>query len=88
MKGKIKPVECSTVVWSLANRWSLESKPYGVIWMGFRYQLLLTARIIAVLPQGKLLCGLLGCIQLGLHGTFLAENSLQQERSINITAYL
>lgn len=43
--------------------------------------LLLTVRLLlAVLPQGKFLPGLLGCIYPGLHGAVLAQNCLQQEK--------
>lgn len=50
-------------------------------------QLLLTARIIAVLSQWKLLRGPLDCVHLGLCGAFLVQNCLEQEVNIEITAH-
>lgn len=82
----MKPPE-SVVIWSPGT---LSSKLPGVTGMRPRYhplQLVLTGRVIAVLSQWKLLCGLLDCVHLGLCGAFLVQNRLEQEVSIEITVY-
>ena len=71
------------------TKWSLKSEAHATRSRGLFLQLLLTARLlIAVLPQRKLPCVLLGCIHPGLHGAVLAQNCLQQEAGREITARL